>query len=396
MSSVEPSVIVSLTSSFPSISTLCGIPDSFMNSIVTSPAAAVSSVWSNARSPPGSAVSMRWVPALRPLLARRGLGGRLLAVVVVVSSAGRHGDDQCEGRERSSKRRVMGLLPGMTFQSSYAPGCEMDDESCCKNRRPGHGRLGDRERRDLERGRAALHELLEPEVLQGVRETVDEHQRHVEARTRCAGSRNAAWRPRESASATSASSVAVEAVVVPQMHGGQRRVAGLGPRDAGEEERAENGDVVEVEADCRGEPREAGEDDDHRHDEASDVPAAPERPRRADAAPAQGQDGEPERDQGAGGGERVGRLDVEVPLLHDPRPDDDDAENRGDDGDDRHPVAQPVDDDGEDRDGHERRGIAGEDDHAPETALEPAVAHVVELVERQARVGDENRQGDQA
>ena len=157
------------------------------------------------------------------------------------------------------------------------------------------------------------------------------------------------------------------------------------------------GDVVEVEAQIRGDPRDRGEHDDDRQDETCDVPAAPEGPPVADPAPREREDREGERDQRAHGGERVRRLCVEVALLHDARPGDGGAQDGGGDGRGGHPPRpQPVDDDGQDRDGHERGRKAGEDEHTARAGLEAGPADVVELVERQACVRDENRQREKA
>ena len=278
-------------------------------------------------------------------------------------------------------------------EPSYAPGCEMDDESRREDRQPRPRTPRDVSVGIFERGRAPLDELLEPEVLQGVREAVDEHQRHVEAMPGAQDRRTRTCEtdPRER-ERDEREQRAVQAVVVAQMHGGQRRVAGLRPRDlaAHEDRAAEPGhrrDRSRSRRRTRGGRRRARSPP--RRGERR-----PSRPRTAatvaDRRPGEGQDGEPDRDQ---------RRRAAASALAGLRPGRPARRRRG-----QTTVTQRIaattatTDTTSSAAGRRRRrgsrwprapwGSSGRRPRARRPPSKPPSAHVVELVERQARVGD--------
>ena len=160
------------------------------------------------------------------------------------------------------------------------------------------------------------------------------------------------------------------------------------------EDRTEDRPTPDQEAKIGGEPWECGEDEHDRGDDAYTVAA--QACARAEPAAAGHDDGQRERQHDARRGNGVDPLRVEVGLIDHARPEDSRAQ---DDRDDREPVDGPATclrrDDRHERDRGKRDGEV-EEDRGSTAARYPAdPAHVVELVDVQARVRREDLRRDQ-
>ena len=302
---------------------------------------------------------------------------------------GRHDNDASERPGHSCPGRAR------------AEEAEVDDRSGDEEDCPGAGRSWCHGGRHRERGRTALEQLFQPDVLQDRRRAVDEHQRaqathHGSQRPPLQRTRREHQQQRRGDQ-----DGAVEAVVIAQMHGPQVRLPGLRPHVAREEDPVEQRRPIDVEAEHGREPgqrhhRESCTDQQHRSRPRTGKVVAPPAPRRCH--------GQRERQDDADRSQAVDRLRVEVCLVDHPREDNRRAEQHGGyPGHARGPPCrrghqrtcqQPIERDQREPDRSEAHWIAEEDERTARAAGEAALADVVQALDRQPRVRDQNRARD--